>query len=64
MDAGTTAFNCLVTVNYVDPTTNPPTPGVIAVDMPKSHAIDDSTLQTDIDSALTVATSNTMDWTL
>jgi hypothetical protein len=53
-----------VLVEYVDPTTNPPTPGSIPVNCTIAHSQVSADLQNEIDAALTVAGLDTIDWTI
>ena len=52
-----------VKVDYIDPTTSPPTPGVTTVVMPHADAEDPTTMQTNIDTAMAPG-GLTVDWAL
>jgi hypothetical protein len=50
--------------DYVDPTTTPPTPGSVSVDVDKADAEVVADLQAAIDTQLELLGTNTMNWSL
>jgi hypothetical protein len=51
-------------VDFTDPTTSPPTPGSVTVNLDKSIAAEASELQDEVDEILELLTSNAMNWSL
>lgn len=61
---GPSSGTILFTVDFVDPTTAPPTPGSITIGIVPTHTYPQSSLINDIDAEMTTIMGDEMDWTL